>query len=56
MRTSFRELLEQGYSIMSPDYRGSTGYGRGFYEADRLRRARSGRRLRGLPMDARSVA
>ena len=28
----FRELLEQGYSIIAPDYRGSTGYGRGFYE------------------------
>jgi dipeptidyl aminopeptidase/acylaminoacyl peptidase len=28
----FRELLEQGYSIISADYRGSTGYGRGFYE------------------------
>src|SRR5580700_9022528 len=28
----FRELLQQGYSIISPDYRGSTGYGRGFYE------------------------
>jgi dipeptidyl aminopeptidase/acylaminoacyl peptidase len=28
----FRELLEQGYSIVSSDYRGSTGYGRGFYE------------------------
>ncbi len=28
----FRELLEQGYAIFSPDYRGSTGYGRGFYE------------------------
>jgi dipeptidyl aminopeptidase/acylaminoacyl peptidase len=28
----FRELLDQGYSILSPDYRGSTGYGRGFYE------------------------
>jgi len=28
----FRELLEQGYSIFAPDYRGSTGYGRGFYE------------------------
>jgi dipeptidyl aminopeptidase/acylaminoacyl peptidase len=27
-----RELVEQGYSIVSPDYRGSTGYGRGFYE------------------------
>jgi len=27
-----RELLEQGYSIIAPDYRGSTGYGRGFYE------------------------
>jgi dipeptidyl aminopeptidase/acylaminoacyl peptidase len=25
-------LLQQGYSIVSPDYRGSTGYGRGFYE------------------------
>jgi dipeptidyl aminopeptidase/acylaminoacyl peptidase len=28
----FRELLEQGYSIVAPDYRGSTGYGRGLYE------------------------
>jgi dienelactone hydrolase len=27
-----RELLEQGYSIVATDYRGSTGYGRGFYE------------------------
>ena len=28
----FREMLEQGYSIISADYRGSSGYGRGFYE------------------------
>jgi dipeptidyl aminopeptidase/acylaminoacyl peptidase len=28
----FRELIQQGYSIVSSDYRGSTGYGRGFYE------------------------
>jgi len=27
-----REFVEQGYSIISSDYRGSTGYGRGFYE------------------------
>ena len=27
-----RELLEQGYSIIAADYRGSTGYGQGFYE------------------------
>jgi dipeptidyl aminopeptidase/acylaminoacyl peptidase len=27
-----RELIQQGYSIISTDYRGSTGYGRGFYE------------------------
>ncbi|HMF78495.1 MAG TPA: alpha/beta fold hydrolase [Bryobacteraceae bacterium] len=27
-----RELIEQGYSVVSPDYRGSTGYGRPFYE------------------------
>ncbi|HLK19038.1 MAG TPA: alpha/beta fold hydrolase [Bryobacteraceae bacterium] len=27
-----RELVEQGYSVISTDYRGSTGYGRGFYE------------------------
>ena len=27
-----RELVQQGYSIVSTDYRGSTGYGRGFYE------------------------
>jgi dipeptidyl aminopeptidase/acylaminoacyl peptidase len=28
----FRELVQQGYSIISADYRGSTGYGRGFYQ------------------------
>jgi dipeptidyl aminopeptidase/acylaminoacyl peptidase len=28
----FRELVLQGYSIISSDYRGSTGYGRGFYQ------------------------
>lgn len=27
------ELIEQGYVVVAPDYRGSTGYGRGFYEA-----------------------
>ena len=27
-----REMLSQGYIIVAPDYRGSTGYGRGFYE------------------------
>ncbi len=27
-----RELLEQGYSVIASDYRGSTGYGLGFYE------------------------
>src|SRR5450755_4129106 len=27
-----REFVEQGYSITAPDYRGSTGYGRSFYE------------------------
>ncbi|MBC7928789.1 MAG: S9 family peptidase [Bryobacteraceae bacterium] len=27
-----RELLLQGYTILSPDYRGSTGYGRAFWE------------------------
>ena len=27
-----REFLEQGYSIVSSDYRGSTGYGQGFYQ------------------------
>jgi dipeptidyl aminopeptidase/acylaminoacyl peptidase len=26
-----RELLEQGYIIVAPEYRGSTGYGAGFY-------------------------
>jgi dipeptidyl aminopeptidase/acylaminoacyl peptidase len=26
-----RELLSQGYSIIAPEYRGSTGYGRGMY-------------------------
>jgi dipeptidyl aminopeptidase/acylaminoacyl peptidase len=27
-----RELLEQGYPVVATDYRGSTGYGRAFYE------------------------
>ncbi|MGI8746640.1 MAG: alpha/beta hydrolase family protein [Bryobacteraceae bacterium] len=27
-----RELVQQGYSVISTDYRGSTGYGRSFYE------------------------
>ncbi len=27
----FSELLEQGYVIVAPEYRGSTGYGAGFY-------------------------
>lgn len=27
-----RELMEQGYTVVSTDYRGSTGYGRQFYE------------------------
>ncbi len=28
-----RELIAQGYVIIAPEYRGSTGYGRGVYEA-----------------------
>jgi dipeptidyl aminopeptidase/acylaminoacyl peptidase len=27
-----RELIAQGYVVVAPDYRGSTGYGKGFYE------------------------
>ncbi len=27
-----RELVAQGYVVVAPEYRGSTGYGRGFYE------------------------
>ncbi len=27
-----RELVEQGYAVVAPDYRGSTGYGRGFWQ------------------------
>ena len=27
-----RELLEQGYAIVAPDYRGSSGYGKEFWE------------------------
>ncbi len=27
-----RELIAQGYCVIAPDYRGSTGYGRDFYE------------------------
>jgi dipeptidyl aminopeptidase/acylaminoacyl peptidase len=29
---ALRELLQQGYAIIAPDYRGSTGYGREFWE------------------------
>jgi dipeptidyl aminopeptidase/acylaminoacyl peptidase len=28
-----RELIAQGYVIIAPEYRGSTGYGRGYYDA-----------------------
>ncbi len=28
-----RELVGQGYVVIAPEYRGSTGYGKGFYEA-----------------------
>lgn len=28
-----RELIEQGYTVVAPDYRGSTGYGQGYYRA-----------------------
>ncbi len=28
-----RELVAQGYIIVAPDYRGSTGYGKGFFQA-----------------------
>ncbi len=27
-----RELIDQGYTIVAPEYRGSTGYGRDFYD------------------------
>ena len=27
-----RELIEQGYAVIAADYRGSTGYGRGFWQ------------------------
>ncbi|HWE53738.1 MAG TPA: prolyl oligopeptidase family serine peptidase [Bryobacteraceae bacterium] len=29
--SAVRELVQQGYSVIGPDYRGSTGYGGGFY-------------------------
>ncbi len=28
-----REMLAAGYVVVAPEYRGSTGYGKGFYEA-----------------------
>ncbi|MBP1770948.1 MAG: family peptidase [Holophagaceae bacterium] len=28
-----REMIQRGYIVIAPDYRGSTGYGKGFYEA-----------------------
>jgi dipeptidyl aminopeptidase/acylaminoacyl peptidase len=28
-----REMLERGYIVVAPEYRGSTGYGKAFYEA-----------------------
>lgn len=27
-----REMMERGYAVIAPDYRGSTGYGQGFYQ------------------------
>ncbi len=41
-----RELMAQGYIVVAPEYRGSTGYGKGFYETHRLRRPRGRRRPR----------
>jgi dipeptidyl aminopeptidase/acylaminoacyl peptidase len=29
---TLRELLQQGYAVVAPDYRGSTGYGKEFWE------------------------
>jgi dipeptidyl aminopeptidase/acylaminoacyl peptidase len=29
--SAVKELVQQGYSVIGPDYRGSTGYGTGFY-------------------------
>ncbi|MFZ0217689.1 MAG: alpha/beta fold hydrolase, partial [Candidatus Dormiibacterota bacterium] len=29
---ALRELLAQGYTVIAPDFRGSTGYGRGLFE------------------------
>jgi dipeptidyl aminopeptidase/acylaminoacyl peptidase len=31
MTNRLREMLEQGYTVIAPEYRGSTGYGGGFY-------------------------
>jgi dipeptidyl aminopeptidase/acylaminoacyl peptidase len=28
-----REMVQRGYIVLAPEYRGSTGYGQGFYEA-----------------------
>ena len=28
-----REMVERGYAVVAPEYRGSTGYGKGLYEA-----------------------
>ena len=28
-----REMVERGYAVVAPEYQGSTGYGKGFYEA-----------------------
>ena len=28
-----REMMQRGYVVIAPEYRGSTGYGRGYYEA-----------------------
>ncbi|MBR4969424.1 MAG: S9 family peptidase [Alistipes sp.] len=32
-RHFLRELLAQGYIVVAPDYRGSTGYGKGFWQS-----------------------
>ncbi len=40
-----RELVQQGYTVVASDYRGSTGYGQRPLPGDRLRRPRGRRRL-----------
>ena len=50
-----RELMEQGYAVIAPDYRGSTGYGQAFYQHIDYGGREVDDVFAGPPMDARNL-